>query len=45
MTVSTFGPVVLVSLTSGLIGASRLEMTRYRPADIKLSSDRRRRMR
>jgi len=45
MTVSTFGPVVLVGLSSALIGASRLEMTRHRTADINPSSDRRRRMR
>ncbi|MGO9876959.1 MAG: hypothetical protein ACLPVY_24550 [Acidimicrobiia bacterium] len=45
MTVSMFGPVVLVGLIPVSIGPTLLEMTRHRTADTNTRSDSRRRMR
>jgi hypothetical protein len=45
MTASTFGPVVLVGLTSGLIGPALLATTHHRTATTNTPNDRRRRMR
>ncbi len=45
MTISMFGPVVVLALTSVLIGPTVLDMTRFRTADTNTRSDSRPRMR